>query len=75
MKRLLLVFIVIIYSCNCTIEESHNYETKVLLKSVDTNIMGEKFNYPDSNEAITTTVRVLRSGESTGLHVHEALCI
>ena len=73
MKKLILGLVVIFYSCNCTIEESNNYETKVLLKSVETNIMGEKFSFPDSNATITTAIRVLSSGESTGLHIHEAI--
>ena len=73
MKKFILGLVVILYACNCTVEEVDNYETKVLLKSVETDIMGETFNFPDSNAVITTAIRVLRSGESTGLHIHEAI--
>ena len=73
MKKIILCCIVIFYACNCTVEETKNYETKILLNSVETNIIGQKLYYPDTNAAITTAIRVLGSGESTGLHIHEAI--
>ena len=45
----------------------------MLLQAVTENTLGDKINFPDSNETITSAIRVIPSGESTGIHMHEAI--
>ena len=70
--NLLLACGILILSCSSP-EKNIQYETKVLLNGITTDIIGETINFPDSNAAITSAIRVLTSGETTGMHMHEGI--
>ena len=74
MKKILLLSLttVLLLSCSTEVEENQ-YESKVLLQAVTENTLGDKINFPDSNETITSAIRVIPAGESTGIHMHEAI--
>ena len=63
----------LIISCSTPQTEKETYESKILLKAITYNVLGEKINFPDSNAAITSAIRVLPKGESTGIHMHEGI--
>ena len=68
-----IICLVIFASCSTPQVEQKQYETKAILKGVTTDILGNTINFPDSNAAITTAIRVLSAGESTGIHMHEGI--
>ena len=74
MKQIFLLSLTTVFllSCSADIEEN-KYESKVLLQAVTENTLGDKINFPDSNVTITSAIRVIPSGESTGIHMHEAI--
>ena len=45
----------------------------MLLNGITTDVIGETINFPDSNAAITSAIRVLTPGETTGMHMHEGI--
>jgi len=74
MKKILLLSLTTVFLLSCSTEvEENQYESKVLLQAVTENTLGDKINFPDSNETITSAIRVIPSGESTGIHMHEAI--
>jgi quercetin dioxygenase-like cupin family protein len=74
MKKIFLLSLTTVFLLSCSKEvEENKYESKVLLQAVTENTLGEKINFPDSNETITSAIRVIPSGESTGIHMHEAI--
>jgi len=70
--NLLLASSILIISCSSP-EKNIQYETKVLLNGITTDVIGEAINFPDSNAAITSAIRVLTPGETTGMHMHEGI--
>ena len=70
--KLLLAYSILIISCSSP-EKNIQYETKVLLNGITTDVIGEAINFPDSNAAITSAIRVLTPGETTGMHMHEGI--
>jgi len=70
--NLLLACSILIISCSSP-EKNIQYETKVLLNGITTDVIGEAINFPDSNAAITSAIRVLTPGETTGMHMHEGI--
>ena len=70
--NLLLACSILIISCSSP-EKNIQYETKVLLNGITTDVIGEAINFPDSNAAITSAIRVLTPGETTGTHMHEGI--
>ena len=70
--KLLLAYSILIISCSSP-EKNMQYETKVLLNGITTDVIGEAINFPDSNAAITSAIRVLNPGETTGMHMHEGI--
>ena len=60
------------FSC-WSMHHASQYETKLLLKAATTDVTGTIINFPDSNAAITSAIRVLKAGESTGIHRHEGI--
>mgnify|MGYP001562602918 FL=1 len=72
--KLLLACSILIISCSSP-EKNIQYETKVLLNGITTDVIGEAINFPDSNAAITSAIRVLNPGETTGMHMHEGIPI
>jgi len=76
MKNRLLLSLTTVFLLACSTEvEENKYESKVLLQAVTENTLGDKINFPDSNATITSAIRVIPSGESTGIHMHEAIPI
>ncbi len=73
MKILNILTILALVWVSCASPQTTNFETKVLLNSVTENILGEQINFPDSNATITSAIRVLSAGESTGIHMHESI--
>ena len=78
MKKIFLISLSTLFLVSCStdlkVETTKNkYESKVLLQAVTENTLGETINFPDSNEAITSAIRVIPSGKSTGIHMHEAI--
>ena len=69
---LILIFSFLIISCSAP-QDQTQYETKLLLKAATTDMSGAVINFPDSNAAITSAIRVLKAGESTGIHRHEGI--
>jgi len=69
---LILILSVLIIACSAPQDQSQ-YETKLLLKAATTDVSGAVINFPDSNAAITSAIRVLKAGESTGVHRHEGI--
>ena len=70
--KLLLAYSILIISCSSP-EKNIQYETKVLLNGITTDVIGVAVNFPDSNAAITSAIRVLTPGETTGMHMHEGI--
>jgi len=74
MKQIFLLSLTILFLTSCyTDVDKNKYESKVLLQSVTENTLGNKIHFPDSNATITSAIRVIPSGESTGIHMHEAI--
>ena len=69
---LILIFSAFILACSAP-QDKTQYETKLLLKAATTDVTGTIINFPDSNAAITSAIRVLKAGESTGIHRHEGI--
>jgi len=70
--NLLFACSILIISCSSP-EKNIQYETKVLINGITTDVIGEAINFPDSNAAITSAIRVLTPGETTGMHMHEGI--
>ena len=68
----ILLFSILIIACSAP-QDQTQYETKLLLKAATTDVSGAVINFPDSNAAITSAIRVLKPGESTGVHRHEGI--
>ena len=68
----ILLFSILIIACSAP-QDQTQYETKLLLKEATTDVSGAVINFPDSNAAITSAIRVLKAGESTGVHRHEGI--
>ena len=64
---------IILATCSAPQSEKKSHETKVLLNGVTTDILDNTINFPDSNAAITTAIRVFTPGECTGIHMHEGI--
>jgi mannose-6-phosphate isomerase-like protein (cupin superfamily) len=74
MKQIFLLSLTTVFLLSCSTDiEENKYESKVLLQAVTENTLGDKINFPDSNATITSAIRVIPSGESTGIHMHEAI--
>ena len=74
MKQIFLLSLTTLFLLSCSTEvEENNYESKVLLQAVTENTLGDKINFPDSNETITSAIRVIPAGKSTVIHMHEAI--
>ena len=74
MKQIFLLSLTILFLTSCyTGVDKNKYESKVLLHSVTENTLGNKIHFPDSNATITSAIRVIPAGESTGIHMHEAI--
>ena len=73
MKKIFLLSLITVFLISCSKEEKNNYESRVLLQAVTENTLGDKINFPDSNETITSAIRVIPSGKNTGIHMHEAI--
>tara|TARA_B100001250_G_scaffold172835_1_gene148786 strand:+ start:201 stop:623 length:423 start_codon:yes stop_codon:yes gene_type:complete len=67
-----ILFCALLVACS-TPQDKNQYETKVLLKGVTTDVLGDTIDFPDSNSAITSAIRVLKAGETTGIHMHEGI--
>ena len=73
MKTIYILPIAFLLWVSCSSPQKNNFESKVLLNASTENILWEQINFPDSNETITSAIRVLAPGESTGIHMHESI--
>ena len=78
MRKIYLIVLSTLFLISCStdlkVEATKNkYKSEVLLQAVTENVLGETINFPDSNETITSAIRVIPSGKNTGIHMHEAI--